>query len=324
MCDLILDAAGNLYGTTHSGGNYGNGTVFEVKKNQDGSWTEKVLHHFTGGNDGSQPVGGLISDQAGNLYGTTTYGGTYGNGVVFKLTPNSDGSWAERVLHSFTGGADGGYPNHPDLVFDAAGNLYGATASGGEGNCSFPTTGCGVIFELTANSKGNWTEQVLHRFSGGNDGAEPEATLIFDKSGNLYGTTVNGGVYGYGVVFELTPNSDATWTEKVLHPFTGGTEGAASYGGVISDAAGNLYGTTFHGGTYSQQCESSGESCGTVFELMRHGNDKWTEKVLHLFGLGTGGDNPYGRLVFDAAGNLYSTTSMCVRECFGTVFEITP
>ncbi len=224
---VIFDQAGNLYSTTFSGGTAGEGTVFELTPNQDGSWTESVLHSFSGG-DGSNSVSSVILDTAGSLYGTTTSGGAADDGTVFKLTPNGDGSWTESVLHSFKGGTDGIYPTaHGSLIFDAAGNLYGATADGGQGSCGVWAPGCGTIFELTPNSDGSWTENVLYRFSG-KDGANPDPTLIFDNSGNLYGTTEWGGKVsctnhyaGCGVVFELTPNANGSWKESVLHRFNG-------------------------------------------------------------------------------------------------------
>src|ERR1019366_2578878 len=254
---LIVDAAGNLYGTTTAGGAYNSGTGFELTPAAGGGWTETVLHNFGNGTDGATPYAGLIFDAAGNLYGTTQYGGTYGVGTVFELTPAGGGSWTEKVLYSFNhNGADGGVPA-AGLIFDAAGNLYGTTVNGGTGsNC---VLGCGTVFELTPAAGGGWTEQVLHSFNNnGADGSTPFAGLIFDAAGNLYGTTFAGGTYGYGTVFELTPAAGGGWTETVLHNFGNGTDGTAPYAGLIFDAAGNLYGTTFVGGTYGY---------GTVFEV---------------------------------------------------------
>ena len=262
---LILDAAGNLYGTTYSGGASGVGTVFELTPNLDGSWTESVLHSFNGA-DGADPYSGLIFDAAGNLYGTTVGGGGYNAGTVFKLAPNLDGSWTESVLHSLNG-TDGAHP-YSGLIFDAAGNLYGTTWVGG-------AFGHGTVFELTANGDGSWTESVLHAFNG-TDGAHPYSGLIFDAAGNLYGTTYyGGGVCGCGTVFKLTPNGDGSWTESVLHAFTiGSGDGNRPRAGLIFDAAGNLYGTTENGG---------GTLRGTVFKLTPNGDGSWTESVLHLF-----------------------------------------
>jgi uncharacterized repeat protein (TIGR03803 family) len=198
---LVFDAAGNLYGTTWVGGADGKGAVFKLTPNPDGTWTESVLYSFTGGADGAYPAAGVIFDAAGNLYGTTGGGGADDNGAVFKLTPDPDGSWTESVLHSFTGGADGGGPVTA-LIFDAAGNLYGTTAGGGSRLLNICRgLGCGVVFELTPTSTG-WSETVLNEFLG--KAADPEAPVIFDPKGNLYGTTWSG-TGNYGVVFEITP-----------------------------------------------------------------------------------------------------------------------
>ena len=200
---LIFDAAGNLYGTTYGGGTYDWGTVFELTPAAGGGWTEKVLYSFLGGADGFFPAADLIFDAAGNLYGTTGYGGAYDNGTVFELTPTGGGDWTEKLLHSFSynlNGMDGTYPQ-AGLIFDAAGNLYGTTVGGGN-------YGGGTVFELTPTAGGNWTETVLHNFNrNGTDGADPYAGLIFDGAGNLYGTTSFGDVYGDGTVFQLTPVS---------------------------------------------------------------------------------------------------------------------
>jgi uncharacterized repeat protein (TIGR03803 family) len=312
---LIVDAAGNLYGTTTAGGAYNSGTVFELTPAAGGGWTETVLHNFGNGTDGATPYAGLIFDAAGNLYGTTQYGGTYGVGTVFELTPAGGGSWTEKVLYSFNlNGTDGAVPE-AGLIVDAAGNLYGTTYFGG-------TYLYGTVFELTPAGGGGWTEQVLHSFNNnGADGSLPAAGLIFDAAGNLYGTTVNGGtgsncVLGCGTVFELTPAAGGGWTEQVLHSFNNnGADGSTPFAGLIFDAAGNLYGTTFAGGTYGY---------GTVFELTPAAGGGWTETVLHNFGNGTDGTAPYAGLIFDAAGNLYGTTSYGGTYNYGTVFELTP
>ncbi len=358
---LVLDADGNLYGTTSAGGTHTWGTVFELTPQAGGSWTEKVLHSFhRNGTDGYGPYAGLIFDAVGNLYGTTKYGGSYRHGgTVFKLTPKAGGGWAENMLYSF-GTKNGAHPE-AGLVFDAAGNLYGTTIGGGASHKK------GTVFELTPQAGGGWTEKVLHSFNG-TDGATPYAGLIFDAAGNLYGTTENlstknggsvfeltpqaggswtekvlysfningphsglifdaagnlygtdgrGGTYGIGTVFELTPQAGGGWTEQVLYTFNGtATDGASPYAGLISDAAGNLYGTTLEGG----------DSWGTVFELTPQAGGGWTEQVLHSFNAfnGTDGFLPYAGLIFDAAGNLYGTTSGGGTFGGGTVFELTP
>jgi uncharacterized repeat protein (TIGR03803 family) len=194
---LIVDAAGNLYGTTGSGGAYRSGAVFELMPKSAG-WSEKILHSFGSDKDGAGPGGSLIFDAAGNLYGTSG-GGAYGSGTVFELTPGVSGAWTETILHNFNhDGTDGVSPGTA-LTFDAAGNLYGTTFTGG-------LHGRGTVFKLTPAVSGVWTETILHNFpSGGTDGTNPMTGVIVDTSGNLYGTTPNGGVYYGGTVFEITP-----------------------------------------------------------------------------------------------------------------------
>jgi uncharacterized repeat protein (TIGR03803 family) len=317
---LIFDAAGNLYGTTNEGGTHGGGTVFELTPIVGGGWTETVLYNFcsqTNCTDGEFPLAGLIFDAAGDLYGTTWEGGAYGVGTVFELTPTAGGGWTEQVLHSFNGG-DGSYPYLGGLIFDAAGNLYGTTLWGG----AYPSVG--TVFELTPTAGGGWTEQVLHSFNGA-DGFNPEDSLVFDAAGNLYGTTYEGGGYGYGTVFELTPTAGGGWTEQVLHSFdNNGTDGFYPEASLIFDAAGNLYGTTQAGGTST--CDGG---CGTVFELRPTVGGGWTEQVLHSFGSGGDGAFPLAGLIFDRVGNLYGTTggggaNQCAGSSCGTVFELTP
>ncbi len=186
---------------------------------------------------------------------------------MFELTPTGGGGWTERVLYSFGNTPDGAIPV-VGLIFDATGNLYGATTEGG-------THGDGTVFELTPTGGGGWTERVLYSFGNTPDGAYANAVLIFDGAGNLYGTTELGGANGpYGTVFELTPTAGGGWTEKVLHSFANGTDGARPLASVIFDAAGNLYGTTTEGGTNRD---------GTVFELTPTAGGGWTETLLHSF-----------------------------------------
>ena len=258
---VIFDLAGNLYGTTAYGGIYGSqssgGTVFELMPQAGGTWSEKVLHSFGNGNDGHLPVSNLIFDSAGNLYGTTQAGGANSAGTVFELMPQAGGGWKEKILHSFGGGFDGQSPRG-GVILDASGNLYGTTTGGGLYNG-------GTAFKLIPQVGGAWKEKLLHSFGNGSDGQSPEASLIFDNNGNLYGTTFFGGTSGGGVAFELRPNPNGLWAEKILHNFGQGTDGSGSLGNLIFDAAGNLYGTTQGGGT-------SGE--GTVFQItpLPHGD----------------------------------------------------
>jgi uncharacterized repeat protein (TIGR03803 family) len=306
---LVFDTAGNLYGTTLGGGAYSEGAVFKLTPNGDGTWTESTLYSFCSQPncaDGYFPRSDLILDHSGNLYGTTVFGGSAGYGAVFELTPGSSG-WTETVLYSFTGGADGIEPE-AGLIFDGNGNLYGTTEYGGSAQA-------GVVFELTPGSSG-WTETVLYTFcslQNCDDGEYPYAGLVFDGNGNLYGTTVEGGVADYGVVFELTPGSGG-WTERVLHSFDY-HDGAEPLGRLAFDKVGNLYGTTSYGG---------GSNLGVIFQLTPNSHGKWSERVLHAFRDGKDGGYPVAGLVFDAAGNLCGTAYQGGVPGYGTVFKLTP
>lgn len=312
---LILDHAGNLYGTTHRGGNQDAGVVFRLRHNSNGSWTERVLHSFSD-DDGANPSGPLILDHKGNIYGATSGGGIYSGGVIFRVMPNPDGSWNEKVLYNFCPGtncSDGLFPVGR-LVFDQAGNLYGTTAYGGL-SCQ-----CGVVFQLMPKPNKTWMEKVLYSFRGGNDGGNPWAgSLVFDDAGNLFGTTF-GGIYEWGTVFELMPRQQGEWRKKILHSFTGGKDGNQPVAGVILDGAGNLYGTTRFGGDKS--CDIGDGGCGVVFKLTPNSNGSWFETVLHRFHARPGVD-PLGGVVFDAIGNLYGTTFGGFGSS-GSVYEITP
>jgi uncharacterized repeat protein (TIGR03803 family) len=293
---LIQDAAGNLYGTAFGGGdnskcifsgNTGCGTVFKLSP--EGQLT--VLHVFEGApDDGSFPLAQLVFDPAGNLYSTTQEGGTVNGGTVFKV----DTGGKETVLHSFTGGRDGEEPD-AGLVIDNAGNLYGSAVHGGNPRCD-----CGVVFGVDAAGK----ETVLHRFKPF-EGTYPESGVIRDASGNLYGTAVVGGNNNNGTVFKLGRHGVLT----VLHEFNGGRSG---YGpmGVVRDSAGNLFGTTASGGRNG--------GIGIVFKVTAAGK----EKILHSFGLKNNGFAPYGTLVRDSAGNLYGTTFLGGTYDHGAVFKL--
>jgi uncharacterized repeat protein (TIGR03803 family) len=245
---VVIDAGGNLYGNTLIGGR-GAGVVFKLTPKANGRWSEEVIYEFAGGSDGIGPAGSLVFDAAGNLYGMTNGGGTARDGTVFELAPNQGGGWTESVLHSFTG--EDGINPLAGVILDQAGNLYGTVAGGG-------AFGSGVAFILTKNQDGSWTENVIHSFQGGSDGASPYAGLTFDQAGNLYGTTRFGGGSGFGVVYKLTPNSKGGWDESVVHPFFD-NPGAYPQADVIFDAAGNFYGTTSGDGS---------TTFGSVFEIM--------------------------------------------------------
>jgi uncharacterized repeat protein (TIGR03803 family) len=292
----VMDARGNLYGTTLEGGATGDGTVFKVGTGDK----ETVLYSFTGGANGD-PYASLVRDAFGNLYGTTYGVNSVDNGAVFKLGATGQ----ETLLYHFTGDTDGANP-YGVLVRDAEGNLYGTTLFGGAGPGCF--SGCGTVFKVNAEGQ----ETVLYRFSGtAGDGAFPYAGLVRDALGNLYGTTEAGGTSGYGTVFKV--NKDGV--ETVLHSFTSGLDGAAPYAGLVRSPLGNLYGVTSSGG-------ASGN--GTVFEVNTNGK----ETVLYSFAGGADGANPiYASLVIDAYGNLYGTTAYggenpaCTSGC-GTVFKV--
>ena len=309
---LTFDKAGNLYGTTQSGGAYNQGSVFELMPSA-GGWTETVLYNFTGGTDGGQPTANVVFDASGRLHGTTSAGGggscNGGCGTVFQLTPGYSG-WKEAVLYTFSGGSDGREP-HAGLTVDAAGNLYGTTVLGGsDSSCS---SGCGTVFKLS-NGAGGWNYSVLHAFKGDTDGVSPYAGVTFDKAGNLYGTTFAGGASGKGIVFKLT-SAYSGWTESVLYAFRG-NDGAAPKSGLVLDAANNLYGTTFQGGA----------GYGVVFKLGLS-NGAWREQVLHRFADAPAAGS-VASLAFDRAGNLYGTTMLgassgsCPGGC-GTLFRLT-
>lgn len=278
----------------------------------------KVVYRFLGTSDGSRPASGLIADQAGNLYGTAEYSGAGGYyGTVFKLTPPSKPgeAWNETTLYSFGNHGDGARPA-AGMIFDRAGNLYGTTSDSNAG-------GYGEIFELSPPAtQGNpWTETVLYSFQGGNDGADPYGGLVFDEVGNLYGTTESS-------VFQLRPPavSGGAWTLAVLHDFKSLTsDGWVSVAGLVRDQQGNLYGTTEWGGAYDgAYCESLG--CGTVFEVSPPltPSGAWREKVLYRFAAGQDGFIPFSALALDRAGNLYGTTYSGGTLGGGTLFQLTP
>jgi len=239
--------------------------------------------------------------------------------ILLVIVAASDSAATEKVLYSFTGGADGAFPN--GLVSDAAGNLYGTANGRGGADCGF--YGCGTAFELSPQANGTWNEMTLYSFQGGPDGANPASSLIFDNHGNLYGTTQGGGSSSCscGTVFELSPNADGTWSEAVLYSFKGGSDGANPVAGLVFGSAGDLFGTTADGG--ANVCDLQ-QNCGTVFELSPVGDGKWAETVLYTFSQSSG-DHPESSLIIDPRGNLYGTTSAdgLVSGCCGTAFELT-
>jgi len=345
---------GNLYGTTSTGG-LGFGTVFELSPNGTGGWTETTLYSFcpvAGCADGQNPTySNVIFDAQGNLYGTALGGGAFGYGVVFELT-NSGGTWTESVLHSFANAPDGANPEN-GLIMDGAGNLFGIATTGGTGNghgCVFELTpsgstwtekvlydinsthsaltlgapgiiygtSFGTIFQLTLNGSGVWVPTVLFTFSSTNaatEGSNPVGTLVLDKAGNLYGTTLAGGTNNVGVVFKLAPAQTPPWTETLLYSFGGnaqfGPNGATPVAGLFMDSGGNLYGTTKAGGV---------KNAGTIYELVRGAKGAYKEHIVFSF-TGVSGAQPKSSLVMDSAGYLYGTAFGGGANADGVVFE---
>ncbi len=344
---LTMDRAGNLYGTASLGGDGNNGTVFKLSRAGSG-WILTTLYNFQGGEDGSTPQARVVFGPDGTLYGTTTGGA--GFGTVFNLRPSATACktalcpWTETVLYRFTGGSDGSLPEFVDLVFDAAGNIYGTTFEGG-------SEGSGVVFELTRSGEG-WTESAIYTFNCLHDGCNPYSGVIFDSAGNLFGTNSAGGADSAGTVYELTPSASG-WTETTLLSFgTMGSEGSTPIGGLIFDSQGNLYGTTLFGGTvfelqrngtswaYSElyaysgfdgpedslTMDPAGRLYGTIFggnpEVLQLtlSNGQWTQTGFN----GSAGSEPVGNVILDASGNVYGTASEGGTYNNGVVFEITP
>jgi uncharacterized repeat protein (TIGR03803 family) len=323
LSGLIMDQVGDLYGTATTGGMHNAGVVFELTPNNRTAWTETVLYSFCSRAncvDGAQPkYGRLLMDRAGNLYGTTMFGGGPKQGVVFKLTPKPTGGWTETVVYAFCPLGipcpDGAPPNMA-LILDSSGNLYGASEFYGSG-------GQGVVFKVTPHG----SETVLYNFCSRTncaDGASPAAGPIMDRSGNLYGTTLFGGAHRNGVVYELSPGVGVRWKERVLHSFCAGiacADGAQPWAGVIMDGAGNLYGSTVGGTVHNS---------GVVFQLARSAASPtgFIEKVLHVFCSQTNcadGGPPYGGVIRDQSGNLYGTTQvggLNSPDGQGVVFEL--
>ncbi len=308
---LTFDSAGNLYGVTYGGGQYGVGTIFELMPNSDGSWTEHALHQFTG-KDGAQPRTKPIFDAKGNFYGAATYGGAHGCGAVFKMTPGSNNTWTYSVIHQFMD-KPGCIP-WVGLIADTSGNFYGTTRNQ-IGGCSNPPQNCGIVFELTPGSGEKWTYKVIHEFSGGKGGSEPVFGLIFGEDGTLYGAARTEGAYSAGLFYKLTPSAEGKWSYQVLHQFKKNQDGDLSEGVLASDALGNLYGTAGYGGLYGN---------GTLYQMAPDSNNTWTFSVLHNFGGSGDGAAAIPGPISDAAGNLYGVTPNGGTYGAGMVYEITP
>jgi uncharacterized repeat protein (TIGR03803 family) len=292
---VTLDSVGNLYGTTCGGGSTNGGTVWELSL-VDQTRTESVLYSFDASSHGNDcPINGVIIDSAGNLYGTVQSG-------VFELSP-SNGTWTEQVIYAFNGDESLRYNG---LAMDSHGNIFGTSIS--------------TVFELSPNDNGGWTPTVLHTFTAGV--SLPTGNPVFDSAGNLYGVTSDGGAYGTGSVYKLSPKKKGGWAFKTLYSFNGCPHHLGGpVAGIVRDASGNLYGTTPLGGN---SCGNGNQGYGTVFELTPPvGTGSYTEKVLWSFS-GADGANPYGTLALDTSGNLYGTTQAGGSKGDGVVFEVTP
>jgi uncharacterized repeat protein (TIGR03803 family) len=311
---VIIGPDGNLYGTTFRGGSGncsdgpGCGIVYRLNppptfcRSVLCPWEETILYRFTGGADGGQPgFGDLLFDSAGNIYGTTTAGGAFNDGVVFKLI-KSNGSWMESVLYSFTGGQDGGSP-YGGLTFDPAGNLFGTTPGGGAYQG-------GTVYELTPSGFG-WTEHTLHSLQPATEGSYSTAGLIFDGAGNLYGTAQGSGPNNGGTVFEMMP-SGGSWNFTLLYALTGLNGGGGPASALTMDQSGNLYDT--------REGWIDGNDGGSVFELSRSAGG-WSYTLLHQFEFNEGAA-PIGGVSIGANGTLYGTASLGSTSP-GTVWQIT-
>jgi uncharacterized repeat protein (TIGR03803 family) len=307
---LVEDAAGHLFGTTSLGGT-GSGAVFELTRSGN-VWTENVIHAFGAGSDGSRPGGGLSRDDSGALYGTTSGGGAFGGGTVFKLTPGGS-AYGESVIYSFAGSGniDGSYPNE-GVLLGRNGTIFGTAASGG-------TNERGVVFRLQPGKSG-YAETVIYNFPSPGPGPMTTGRLIADSSGALYGTS-----YDQNLVYKLTPNGSG-YSESNLHVFAGGNDGALPEGSLTLDATGSLYGTTLGGGGKTCTAEPS-TGCGIVFKLTPLGSS-YAETILYAFSSDQGsGCLPAGGVIFGKRGVLYGTTETCGDKNgpgIGTVFALTP
>lgn len=307
--DVVMDGAGNLYGTSVQGGAHASGTVWRLSPNGN-SWTHTVLYSFTGGSDGGEPYKGVTLDAQGNLYGTAVTGGgggcEGGCGVAYKLT-NNGGTWTQTVIHQFTGGEDGAGPGARLTVGDD-GDLYGMAPTGG-------VFGAGTIYKIHP-AHGDWKFSVIHAFTGGNDGCGGSAGAMVLRGGSLFGTVTSCGLDGQGLVYQLTPKTKAKWKFDILYSFKDEPDGGFPYGGLLFDAQGNIFGTTYYAGQ---------NDAGAVYELSPKDKGAWKERLLYSFqDNGIDGNSSIGNLVADSAGNLYGTTSAGGIAGLGTIFALKP
>jgi uncharacterized repeat protein (TIGR03803 family) len=322
---VMFGSNGDLYGTTYNGGNTncggGCGTVFQLAPPAGGgAWTHSLVYSFAASTDGATP-GEVVFGPNGALFGITAAGGAtsttcrrIGCGTVFELTQAKNGTWSKTILHSFPAYTHDGYHPNTDIAVDGNGNLYGTTVSGGNSNY-------GTVFMLSPPAGGGaWTETVLYSFSGGSDGGYPIGGVVVGSNGVLYGTASYSGVANdSGTAFQLTPPaSGGAWTFKVLHTFAGGKDGATPASTLVLDSSGNLYGSTYNGG--SSACY---QGCGTIFMLSPPtGGGAWTETV--LVDLGNSGQNPNASTVAFRNGVLYGTTYDLGAANVGSAFDLVP
>jgi uncharacterized repeat protein (TIGR03803 family) len=305
--DLVIDGAGNLYGTSVQGGRFGSGTIFRVTPTANGS-THTVLYSFTGGADGGEPYKGVTLDGAGNLYGTAVTGGggscEGGCGVAYKLT-NSGGVWTQTVIHTFAGGDDGSGPGS-GLTVGWHGTIYGVTPTGG-------ANGLGVVYKLQPMPDGTYKLTVLHAFTGGVDGEGGSAGRLLLHDGSLYGVTTAGGANGKGVAFKITP-TQGVWQFTTIYAFKGQPDAGFPYSTLTMDSQGRLYGTTYYDGAHN---------LGSVYQLTLRHDGTWREQVLYSFKGGTDGSGSIGNVVIDKAGAIYGTTSAGGASCnCGVIFKV--
>jgi uncharacterized repeat protein (TIGR03803 family) len=307
---VTLDSHGNLYGTAVTGGGGGCeggcGVVYKLTKTGS-TWTQSVIHQFTGGIDGSGPGAPVAVDKQGNVYGTTPTGGASGVGVVYQIKPSGSG-WTLNVIHAFTGGTDGSGGSAGRFFIDTAGNLFNVCTTGG-------AHGFGVVYEISPGA-GKWKFTALYAFKDQPDGASPYGGVVFDKAGNMYGTTYYAGAHDLGAVYQLT-HSGATWTESVLYSFKGGLDGASPISSLVADAAGNFYGTTSEGGATT--C-----GCGVIYKLAKSTSGKWTESVVYRFPGQPSAGFAYNGMISGAAGSFYGATVHGGNSNDGAVYQFTP
>ncbi len=304
---MVIDKNLNLFGVQDGLSDVG--VIFELKRAANGTWSYSVIHDFGSGKEGYPNVD-LASDNAGNLYGTAGQNLT-SQGEVFELSPQSDGSWNEKVLYTFPAPNGVSYPVAGPTI-DSRGNLYGAASYGVGGY-----KGNGAIYELTSQAAGQWKLTVLFNFDTSFNIYSPNSRLTLDSKGNVYGTTNEP---GYGQVFQLSRNSSGKWNEATIYSFLSGNDGSAPIGTLVVDPPGNVYGTTFVGGIGCNQF-----LCGTVYRLTPQSTVPWKETILHYFESAEDGSEPRQGLLLDSAGNLFGTTSAGgSRYGYGTVFEIVP